>query len=169
MGANVTDRLGVALGSGTPARRAANWLVAVAGFVAVLEWFWPVPLGVVLFGVLVGSLTALGAFGMALVYRANRVVNFAQADLGVLPATVFSVLFAVKLWSYWASLTGGLLVAIVLGLVVERVVVRWFSRSPRLMLTVATLGLSQLLSGSGAAVPSSRLVPRTHPFRAPLK
>src|SRR5204863_3415458 len=70
MGANVTDRLGLAFGSGTPARRAAGWLGVVALSIAGLERFWPVPFGVVLFGILVGSLTALGAFGMALVYRA---------------------------------------------------------------------------------------------------
>src|SRR5207247_1079320 len=45
------------------------------------------PLGVVLLGVTLGSLTALTAMGLVLVYRASRVVNFAQAELGGLATT----------------------------------------------------------------------------------
>ena len=33
-------------------------------------------------------LTALLAFGLAVVYRASRIVNFAQADLGFLPVSL---------------------------------------------------------------------------------
>ena len=38
--------------------------------------------GLVLQGLTLGLLTALVALGMALVYRANRIINFAQAQLG---------------------------------------------------------------------------------------
>ncbi len=40
------------------------------------------PLGVVLQGIVLGSLTGLSALGLVLVYRSSRVVNFAQAALG---------------------------------------------------------------------------------------
>ena len=53
---------------------------------AIQSAFWPVKFGVVVRGATIGLLTALIATGMALVYRANRVVNFAQADLGYAPA-----------------------------------------------------------------------------------
>ena len=43
------------------------------------------PLGLWMRGVVLGMLTALLAIGLALVYRANRIVNFAQADLGFVP------------------------------------------------------------------------------------
>ncbi|TMK39039.1 MAG: hypothetical protein E6G66_18070, partial [Actinobacteria bacterium] len=39
------------------------------------------PAGVVLQGVVLGSLTGLSAVGLVLVYRACRIVNFAQATL----------------------------------------------------------------------------------------
>ena len=38
-------------------------------------------------GVVLGSLTGLTAMGLVLVYRASRVVNFAQAEFGGLAAT----------------------------------------------------------------------------------
>ena len=53
---------------------------------AVLVWPFPAPLGVVIGGLLVGGRIALIALGFALVYRASRVVNFAQGDLGQVPA-----------------------------------------------------------------------------------
>ena len=39
------------------------------------------PPGIVLFGVVYGSLYALTAIGIVLVYRADRIINFAQAQL----------------------------------------------------------------------------------------
>jgi ABC-type branched-subunit amino acid transport system ATPase component/branched-subunit amino acid ABC-type transport system permease component len=130
------------------------WLVGMTGFALALHLYWPSPPGVAVEGAVIGCLTALSAFGIGLVFRANRVVNFAQADLGVLPSAVFIVLFTVRLWSYWASLALAVGAAIVLGFLVERVVVRWFAKSPRLLLLVATIGLSRLLAGAGSAVPS---------------
>ena len=41
-----------------------------------------VPFGIVLNGALLGLLYALLALGLILVYRAQRIVNFAQAGLG---------------------------------------------------------------------------------------
>ena len=48
---------------------------------------FPIPAGVFR-GVVIGLLTAMVSVGMALVYRANRILNFAQADLGYIPASL---------------------------------------------------------------------------------
>lgn len=61
---------------------------------------YPVPVGVWLLGVLLGLLAALVALGLALVQRANRVLNFAQADLGALPTAL-----AYGLIVFWESRT----------------------------------------------------------------
>ena len=45
-----------------------------------------VPWGVVLNGAELGLLSALIAVGLALTFRANRIINFAQADLGIVPS-----------------------------------------------------------------------------------
>jgi hypothetical protein len=50
------------------------------------------PLGVVLLGVVLGSLSGLTAMGLVLIHRASRVVNFAQAEFGGLATTVAVVL-----------------------------------------------------------------------------
>src|SRR3954453_4809990 len=47
-----------------------------------------VPGGVVLRGVVIGSLNGLLAMGLVLVYRANAIINFAQGELGAFAATL---------------------------------------------------------------------------------
>jgi hypothetical protein len=46
------------------------------------------PAGVLLAGVVFGSINALVAVAIVLVYRANRVVNFAAAEFGSVAAVV---------------------------------------------------------------------------------
>lgn len=130
-----------------PLRRGAAALAPAALVVAVqLVWF-PAPLGILVRGATIGLLTALLAVGMALVYRANRVVNFAQGDLGFVPGLLGVMLVLFSGVPYGLGFAAGLGAAIVLGAVVELAIVRRFFRAPRLILTVATLGLAQLLTG----------------------
>lgn len=104
-------------------------------------------------GVVTGLLTALLALGLALVYRANRILNFAQGDLGTVPTTIAVGLIAVTGLPYLLGAAAGLVVAVALGAVVELAIVRRFRRAPRLLLTVATIGLSQLLIVGGLLLP----------------
>ena len=107
--------------------------------------FWRTPLGAVLQGIVLGLLTSLVALGIVLVYRSNRVLNFAQGELGLLP-TILSVMLIVESgFPYLVALLLGLLAAITLGVSSEFLVIRRFTRSPRLVLTVATIGLAQVL------------------------
>ena len=128
-------------------------LVAI-GIIAFVRVAWDVPSGVVVQGAIIGGLTSLLALGLALVWRANRVINFAAGDLGAMPATL-AVLFTVSTLglSWWAGLAIGLAAAIGLGVVVEIVIVRRFTRSPRLVLSVATIGLAQVLAAGALLLP----------------
>jgi branched-chain amino acid transport system permease protein len=121
--------------------------------VAVQQVLFPAPAGIVVRGLVVGGLTALVALGMALVYRANRIINFAQADLGLAPTVLAFLLIDQSGLPYVVALVVGLLAALVLGATTERVVIRRFSHSPRLLVTVATIGLSQVLVGAAMLLP----------------
>jgi len=134
-----------------PAWARSEPLIAIGVFGALLLFLsvvWSIPSGVLVQGMVIGGLTSLLALGLALTWRANRIINFAAADLGLVPVTFALLLVTSSLaLNWWAAGAIGLLGAIVVGALVEMLLIRRFSRSPRLVLTVATIGISQLLLG----------------------
>ena len=93
-------------------------------------------------GVLRGSVYALVALGIVLVYRASGVFNFAQAEFGT--TALFATYAAVELWG-WGYLRGflfGLAVGIAMGLLTERLVIHPLRNSSRVTLLVGTAGVA---------------------------
>jgi branched-chain amino acid transport system permease protein len=105
----------------------------------------PITRGVFLEGAVIGALYAFVAMGLILVYRANRIINFAQAQLGAVPAVIALLLVARQgvsyLWVVPIVVFGGA----ILGAGTEVVLVRRFRDASRLVLTVATIGIGFLL------------------------
>ena len=131
----------------------ASRLAPLAVIILIQQVAFPVSIGILISGIVAGFVSALMAAGLSLVWRANRVINFAQGDLGVLPATVAVLLVTLSGLSYWLGLVTGLVIAVVLGVVVELLLVRRFTTASRTVLTVATLGISQLLAFASLQVP----------------
>jgi branched-chain amino acid transport system permease protein len=128
-------------------------LLPAAAIIAVQQVLFPLSAGLFVHGVLVGGLTALVALGMALTYRSNRILNFAQADLGFLPVVLMAMLTTVWGWPWLVSFVIALLASLLLGAVIDLAIIRRFSKSPRLLLMVATIGLSQVLGALGLILP----------------
>jgi branched-chain amino acid transport system permease protein len=140
-------------------------LAMVVLFVAIQLFPKGVPVGIYGLGVVTGCSLALQAIGLVLVYRSNRIINFAQVQIGATAATIF-VLSAqytpILRWTqracppcvgrvtplardvnYWFSLAFALLLSVALAYAVYLVVVRRFANAPRLVLTVATIFVAQ--------------------------
>lgn len=120
-----------------------------------------VPPGIVLLGLVAGAGVALNAAGMILVYRSNRIINFAQVAPGAAAAMVFVSLvrfrpflhwidFACgeeRCWenptliqvNYWLSLLLALGLSVAFSWLIYTTVIRRFAQAPRLLLTVATV------------------------------
>ncbi len=128
-------------------------LAALIFFYFVLQRFWPAPFGVLVQGLIIGGLTALIAFGLALVYRSNRIINFAQGDLGGVPASLGVLLILGPGVPYLLAFPIAIAAGIALGALVEFVFIRRFFKAPRLILTVVTIGVSQLLAGIATVLP----------------
>lgn len=96
-------------------------------------------------GMVLGSLYAMVAMGLILVYRANRIINFAQAQLGAVPAVIALLLIAKRGVPYMAVLPIVIIGAALLGAGTEVLLVRRFSKAPRLIVTVVTIGVGILL------------------------
>ena len=137
------------------ARGAPAWLVTV-----VLAWILAghllpngAPVGVAVLGLVIGGLTSLTAMGLVLVYRSSRIVNFAQAEIGGLAASVAVVMVVGWKLPYLVALPCGLAASLATGWLIDATVVRRFFTAPRLILTVATIGLAQILAASEISLP----------------
>jgi len=62
-----------------------------------------VSLGVLLNGAILGMLYALLAFGLILVYRANRIINFAHGEIGAFGAAFLGSVTANGVLPYWVA------------------------------------------------------------------
>jgi branched-chain amino acid transport system permease protein len=99
-----------------------------------------------------GAVLALGALGFVLIFKATEVVNFAQGQLLLIGA--FMVYTAEITWGLpWplailaAMITGGLL-----GLVIERLVLRPLVGEASLSVIMVTIGLASVLGAIGLLV-----------------
>ncbi len=104
-----------------------------------------VPHAIFLNGATIGLLYGLLGMGLILVYRANRIINFAQAQLGSVPAVVALLLMLRKDVNYFLVVPIVLVGGALLGAFVEVTFIRRFKDAPRLIVTVATIGVSLLL------------------------
>ncbi|MDQ3991105.1 MAG: branched-chain amino acid ABC transporter permease, partial [Actinomycetota bacterium] len=107
-------------------------------------------------GLINGAIYGLVAIGLVLVYKGARVFNFAQGEFGTMavfaayllsttdPVSVFggAISFTGPGAPIWLAIPFGLLVAVGLGLAVERVIVRPLLDRSRVILLVATAGLA---------------------------
>lgn len=103
------------------------------------------PPGELVFGLITGLLYSLVAVGLILIYRANRIINFAQGEIGAVSATLAVLLILVDHVPYLLALGVAVAGAAVSGATVEILVVRRFASAPRLVLSVATIGVALLL------------------------
>lgn len=102
-------------------------------------------------GLETGSLYALAALGLVLIFRTSDVTNFAQGTMAM-----FSSFIALKLWQnnmpYPVAFIGAVLFAIVFGFVVERVLVRPASKGSKVSKMIVTLGLIMIIDGLAGSI-----------------
>ena len=106
-----------------------------------------------LLGAETGALASLTAIGLVIIYRSARIINFAQAAFGTVAASLAVLLVTRSGWNYFVAVPLGLALAVVLGALAELGVVRRFFRAPRLILTVATIGLASVLGAISQSLP----------------
>jgi branched-chain amino acid transport system permease protein len=97
-------------------------------------------------GLLAGVMYALVALGFVLIYKASGVFNFAQGAMVFFAALTFVSLLEMQ-WNFWLALVVTLAAMVVLGLVIERVVLRPLVNQPQITLFMATIGLTFVLEG----------------------
>jgi branched-chain amino acid transport system permease protein len=100
----------------------------------------------IVLGLIAGSIYALIAAGITLVYKASRVLNFAQAEVGTLSlyATWWVTVQHHQPW--WLGALASIALATGIGLAFERGIIRPMLTASRVTVAVATIGLFSLMA-----------------------
>ena len=104
-------------------------------------------------GVVQGLAISVIAVGVVLVYRATRIINFAVGNMGVVGAALLSLLVVQYHVPFWVGLVVALLVGLAFGAVVDLAIIRRLRKSPRVVVLVATIGVSQLAAAIAIKIP----------------
>ena len=102
-------------------------------------------LNLLVYGLADGAILALAALGFVLIYKATSVINFAQGEFLLVGAYMFYTAFVVMGLPMIAAVLVGVLAAIVIGVVVERFILRPMIGEEPISIIMVTIGLSMLL------------------------
>jgi len=99
----------------------------------------------IILGLISGSIYALIALGITLVYKASRVLNFAQAEVGTL--TLYATYGVTVAWHLpWVvGALASIVAATSIGLLFEVLIIRRMITASRVTVAVATIGLFSLM------------------------
>ncbi|HET6948590.1 MAG TPA: branched-chain amino acid ABC transporter permease [bacterium] len=101
-------------------------------------------------GLAVGSLYALVALGIVLLYRTSRILNFAHGDLATFGTFIAFALISAAHWPFAAASAGSLLATALVGAAFFFLVIRPAKEATLLGKIVITLGLALILQGATA-------------------
>ena len=102
-------------------------------------------------GLILGAITGLTygllAVGIVLIFKANRFINVAHAQLGTLSALLLGRFVLDDGWSWWVAFPTVIAVGVLAALVVERLVIRPMLKRRRhaVSLLLVSIGVAQLL------------------------
>jgi branched-subunit amino acid ABC-type transport system permease component len=92
-------------------------------------------------GVALGCVYGLIALGFVLIYKTTEVVNFAQGDLMMLGGFFAYTYIGLLGLNYWVGFVLAVLTMGVLGMVIERLLIRPVLGYPQFAIVMATIGL----------------------------
>lgn len=103
-------------------------------------------------GISQGCVYGLIALGFVLIYKATEMVNFAQGDIMMLGAYVAITFIEVWHWPWLAGLLAAVVVMALVGVLLERLLLRPMLGEPHFAVLMLTIGLGFVLRAFAGAV-----------------
>ena len=119
------------------------------------------------YGLSEGAILALAALGFVLIYKATSVINFAQGEFLLIGGYTVYAAFVLFRLPLVLAVVAGVAFAVVLGLLIERLVLRPLVGESAISVIMVTIGLAALLRAvvqlifGTRPVPMPPLLPRT--------
>ena len=99
-------------------------------------------------GLATGGIYASLALALVIIYRATRVINFAQGEMATFSTYIAWWLIDEGGLDFWSAFVLTLVMSFAGGVLLQRVVIRPIERAPVLTIVMVTLGLLILLNGA---------------------
>ena len=103
-------------------------------------------------GISQGCVYGLIALGFVLVYKATEMVNFAQGDIMMLGAYVAITFISIWDWPYYWAVPAAIAVMALVGVVLERILLRPMIGEPHFAVLMLTIGLGFVLRAVAGAI-----------------
>jgi branched-chain amino acid transport system permease protein len=100
-------------------------------------------------GIATGAIYALLALGFVIIYKSSEVLSFAQSGLMILGAFWVVYFSSVLSLNFWVALVLGVLVSALLGVAIERSMLRPMVGKPAFSVAILTIGLNIALTVIG--------------------
>ncbi len=121
----------------------------------------------VLAGLATGSIYASLALALVMIYQATHLVNFAQGEMAMFATYIAWSLINAGM-GYWPAFLLTVLIAFVLGVLIERVVIRPVENAPVLAVVVVFIGLLVILNSVAGWIFTYTIKSFPSPFPAAL-
>jgi branched-chain amino acid transport system permease protein len=118
------------------------------------------------FGLALGAVYGSLGLAIVLIYRTTRIVNFAQGEMAMFTTYICWSLTTNHGFSFWPAFFATIVIAFVLGVGVERIIIRPFEGGSPLTLILVTIALFVLFNGLASWIWSSELQTFLGPFSA---
>jgi branched-chain amino acid transport system permease protein len=105
-------------------------------------------------GVAQGCIYGLIALGFVLIYKATETVSFAQGDLMMVGAFGGLLAMTVLGFSVWVAVPATLIAMVLLGVLLERAVIRPILGQPAFSIVMLTIGVGYVLRGIITMIPN---------------
>ncbi len=124
-------------------------------------------LQIIVAGIAQGCVYGLIALGFVLIYKATETVNFAQGELMMLGAFVCLAGMGLLHLPFWLAALAAVVVMAVVGLGLERLVIRPVLGQPAFTIVMLTIGVGYVARGGVTMIPG--IGTDTHALAAPYK
>jgi branched-chain amino acid transport system permease protein len=148
----VTRLSGAASSTRMPAIIARRVLASVA-FLVIIDVFFDVTPFIFVNGVALGALYGIVGVALVLTYRTSRIINFAAAAVGAVPAIVAILLSTADNVNYLLTMPIAIVGGLLSGALTEILVLRRFKTASRLIVTVVSIGIAQSFAALGFFIP----------------
>src|SRR3954447_13588904 len=118
-------------------------VVVAVLFVLVVQSIFHLSPQAMISGVSLGGLYGIIGVGIVLTYRTSRIINFAAAAVGAVPAITAVLLSTAHNVNYLLTMPIALIGGAGTGVLTEVIVLRRFKNASRLIVTVVSIGIAQ--------------------------